>query len=150
MRRHHTKNKGDLGVLHAQVDLVEKGFGLLAPLTEHEAFDLVAYRGHEFYRIQVKYRAAVNGVIHIPFKTCWADRNGTHTVPMDKSVVDVVCIFCPDTRRCYYVDPTMFGRNASLRLSPTRNGQTRRVYQADEFTSFPPGPLAQLDRARPF
>ena len=55
MRIHRTKTKGDLGVLHAQLDLAEKGFGVLAPLTEHEAFDLVAYRGNRFLRIAVIY-----------------------------------------------------------------------------------------------
>jgi hypothetical protein len=99
MRPHRTKNKGDLGVLHAQLDLAEKGFGVLAPLTEHEAFDLVAYRENRFLRVQVKYRAAVHGRIEIRFTTCWADRNGTHTTPIDRSVVDVICVFCPDTRR---------------------------------------------------
>ena len=41
---HHTKQKGDLGVLKAQVDLFEQGFTILAPLTEHSPFNLVAYR----------------------------------------------------------------------------------------------------------
>ncbi len=58
MRLHDTKNKGDLGILHAQLDLAKKGFGILTPLTEHEAFDLVAYKDQRFYRVQVKYRAA--------------------------------------------------------------------------------------------
>ena len=137
MRPHRTKNKGDLGLLHAQVDLAEKGFGLLAPLTEHEAFDLVAYRGRTFYRIQVKYRAAVDGTIQIPFKTCWADRNGTHTLLMDKDVVDVVCVYCPDTGKCYYLDPRRFRTTVQLRIAPTRNGQTKRVFNADDFTQFP-------------
>ena len=41
---HHTKDKGDLGVLKAQIDLFEQGFTLFVPLTEHRPFDLVAYR----------------------------------------------------------------------------------------------------------
>ena len=32
---HHTKYKGDLGVLKAQVDLFEQGFTILSPMTEH-------------------------------------------------------------------------------------------------------------------
>src|SRR5689334_6774220 len=125
MRRHHTKNKGDLGVFHAKVDLVEKGYGVLMPLTEHEAFDLVAYRDGQFWRIQVKYRAAVKGAIYLPFRSCWADRHGVHTVHMDKDSVDLVCIYCPDTRRCYYIDPRRHGGSVHLRISPTRNGQSK-------------------------
>ncbi|HDR4901174.1 hypothetical protein OCF11_05865 [Bacillus cereus] len=32
---HHTKTKGDLAVLKAQVDLYEKGYMILTPQTEH-------------------------------------------------------------------------------------------------------------------
>jgi len=39
---HHTKEKGDLGVLKAQLDLFEQGFLILNPVTEHAPFDLVA------------------------------------------------------------------------------------------------------------
>jgi hypothetical protein len=137
MRPRRTKNKGDLGVLHAQLDLAEKGFGVLAPLTEHEAFDLVAYRGNRFLRIQVKYRAAVRGCVELRFTSFWADRHGTHTAPIDKSVVDLICVFCPDTRRCYYVDPKQFRNNVSLRIAPTRNHQRRGVRDAEEFTEVP-------------
>jgi hypothetical protein len=140
MRRHHTKNKGDLGVLHAQLDLAEKGYRILMPLTEHEAFDLVAYRDDRFYRVQVKYRAAVNGCIYVPFKSSWADRHGVHTLKMDKSSVDVVCVYCPDTRRCYYIDPRRFPGSVSLRLAPARNGQSKRVFYAEQFTEIPVAP----------
>ncbi|WP_371815001.1 group I intron-associated PD-(D/E)XK endonuclease [Mycobacterium sp. DL440] len=40
--RHHTKDKGELGVAKAHADLVGKGFYVLFPATEHAPFDLVA------------------------------------------------------------------------------------------------------------
>ena len=60
---HHTKDKGDLGVAKAQADLVQRGYLVLTPFSEHAPFDLVAYREHEFLRIQVKYRSAAKGVL---------------------------------------------------------------------------------------
>lgn len=139
MRFHHTKNKGDLGVLHAMTDLAEKGFRVLLPLSEHEPFDLVAYDGTSFLRVQVKYRAAVNGLIHVPFTSSWADRSGTHTVRMNKGDVDVLCVYCPDTRCCYYVCPREFPnvKGLTLRLVPTRNKQSKRVFLAGAFTDVP-------------
>jgi hypothetical protein len=128
MTAHHTKQKGDLGVLKAQVDLFEQGFIILAPMTEHAPFDLVAYRDGEYRRVQVKYRKLdQHGKIDIKFSTCWADRNGTHTVPVDKSEVDVFCVYCPDTDECYYVDPKAYGLNATLRVKPPKNGQRKNV-----------------------
>lgn len=145
MRPHHTKNKGDLGVLAAQLDLAKRGYGVLAPLTEHESFDLVAYKAGNFWRVQVKYRAAVDGGIELRFKTFWADRNGVHGLPMDKKTVDVVCVYCPDTDACYYVDPKRFRDTVRLRLVPTRNKQTKGVLWAEHFKTFPPLRRARQD-----
>lgn len=139
MRLHHTKNKGDLGVLHAQLDLAKKGWTVLLPLTEHATFDLVAYREGRFLRVQVKYRAAVNGALTAPMKTCWADRHGTHSVPIDRAAIDLMCIYCPDTERCYYVDPRTIRNHLRLRVQPVRNGQIKGVRYAEDFTEIPEG-----------
>ena len=40
---HHTKEKGDLGVLKAQVKFAEKGYKILEPKSEHLSFDFVVY-----------------------------------------------------------------------------------------------------------
>ena len=138
MASHHTKDKGDLGVLKAQIDLFEQGFTILAPLTEHCPFDLVAYRDGEFRRVQVKYRAVDRfGKVGVKFSTCWADRNGTHTSPIDKDEVDLYCIYCPDTDECYHLRPADFGSNASLRVRTAKNGQMKGIHFAAEFRRAP-------------
>jgi hypothetical protein len=109
-------------------------------MTEHAPFDLVAHNDGRFWRIQVKYRTAVDGVIKLPFRSCWADRHGVHTIVMDKDSVDLVCIYCPDTRRCYYIDPRRHRKNVQLRLRPTKNGQSKGVLFADDFVEFPMAP----------
>ncbi len=135
---HHTKEKGDLGVLKAQLDLFEQGFTILVPQTEHCPFDLVAYKEGEFRRVQVKYRSMDrSGKIDIKFSTCWADRNGTHTVPVDKSEIDLYCIYCPETDECYYIEPDKFGLNVSLRVKAPKNGQKKRVHFAADFRRVP-------------
>jgi hypothetical protein len=48
MCTHHTKNKGDLGVLKACADLAQQGFLVLNPLSEHSPFDLFAYKNLAF------------------------------------------------------------------------------------------------------
>jgi hypothetical protein len=138
MASHHTKDKGDLGVLKAQIDLFEQGFTILVPLTEHGPFDLVAYREGEFKRVQVKYRALDRfGKLDVKFSTCWADKNGTHTSAIDKSEVDLYCIYCPDTDECYYLHPKKFGSNASLRVKAPKNGQLKRINFAADHRRVP-------------
>jgi PD-(D/E)XK endonuclease len=137
MVRHHTKDKGDLGIAKVHADLVSQGFTVLFPATEHAPFDLVAYAAGEFHRLQVRYRSARVGAVKVQFRSIWADRNGTHITPMDKGAIDTVCIYCPETDECYYVRPDAHGTSVTLRIAPSRNGQQAGVLDAAAFRELP-------------
>lgn len=141
---HHTKDKGDLGIAKAHANLVSQGFTVLFPATEHAPFDLVAYAAGEFNRLQVKYRSARTGAVTVTFRSMWADRNGTHTTRMDKSAIDTVCIYCPETDECYYIPPDAYGASVTLRIAPSRNGQKAGVLDAAAFRKLP-SPLTRRD-----
>jgi hypothetical protein len=135
---HHTKEKGDLGVLKAQLDLFEQGFTILNPVTEHAPFDLVAYRDREFKRIQVKYKTVdKTGALTLHFRSSWADKNGTHMREIDKDEVDLYCIYCPDTDACYYLDPKDFNRSVTLRVEASKNNQAQLIKWAADFRRVP-------------
>ena len=137
MAVHHTKDKGDLGTAKAHADLVGLGFTVLFPATEHAEFDLVAYRAGVFHRVQVKYRSARSGSVSVHFRSVWADRHGTHMKPSNKSEVDVLCVYCPETDECYYIRPRDHGSSVTLRVTATRNGQQAGVRLASACRSFP-------------
>lgn len=137
MINHHTKNKGDLGVLKAKCDLFEKGYLVLTPETEHAPFDLVAYKDRVFKTIQVKYRDAKNGKLEVEFSSCWNDRHGTHVVPIDKTIVDIYCIYCPQSDKCYYLKVSEFGGSATLRVETPKNGQIKGVNFASDYCEVP-------------
>jgi hypothetical protein len=135
---HPTKTKGDLAVAHAHVDLMEQGFLVLWPATEHAPFDLVAYRWGEFLRIQVKYRTMNRrGSVEVEFASVWSDSKGMHRRPMDKSEVDLVCVYCPETGGCYYLRPADHGLQVTLRLTPSRNNQQKGVHLAEHLRKVP-------------
>lgn len=136
MVRHHTKDKGDLGVAKVYADLVSKGFMVLFPATEHAPFDLVAYDGR-FLRVQVKYRSAPAGVISVRFRSMWSDRAGTHIKAMDKDAIDLVSVYCPETDSCYYLRPRNHRESVTLRITPSRNGQHAGVLLAERFREIP-------------
>jgi hypothetical protein len=82
----------------------------------------------------VKYRALTSsGTVDVQFKSSWSDSKGTYARPIDKEEVDVVCIYCPDTGACYYVDPKKFARSVSLRVTPSRNGQQCNILRDEQF-----------------
>lgn len=121
MITHHTKNKGDLGVLKAKCDLYEKGWIPCQPETEHAPFDLIAWKDGVVKTISVKYReiktdkdGKSNNSICVELKSCWADKNGTHTTRVNKEHVDILCIYCPDTNKCYYLEIKNINKSVSL------------------------------------
>ncbi len=136
--RHHTKDKGDLGVLKAQVDLYQQGFLVSVPLTEHAPFDLIIYKDGKFKRVQVKYRTLdTNGTLAVKLATCWADKHGTHTRPIPKDEVDVVCVYCPDTDSCYYFNPKNWNGTATLRVRASKNNQKTGVHSVNDYRWVP-------------
>ena len=137
MRTHHTKTKGDLGVMAAAFDLTKKGFIVCNPMTEHAPFDLIAYRDGQSLRVQVKYRTLSNGCLKLQFIGVWADRHGVHIRRVDKSEIDIVCIYSPDTERCYYVDPQACQHTIYLRVTPAANCQSMDVNLAADYLEIP-------------
>mgnify|MGYP000864041948 CR=1 FL=1 len=138
MKKHHTKSKGDLGVLKAQVDLFEQGYLPLLPQTEHASFDLVGYRDGIFKRIQVKYRSVdKTGKLEVHFRSSWADKNGNHLVSVDKNEVDLYCVYCPDTDVCYWFDPKKFNNSVCLRVEIPKNNQNKNVNLASDYRRVP-------------
>jgi hypothetical protein len=135
---HHTKDKGDLGVFKAQADLAAQGFMILLPLTEHAPFDLAIYKDRVFLQVQVRYRACSrSGCLNVRMCSVWNDRYGTHRLLMDKDEVDVVCVYCPDTDRCYYFDPKKINQSISLRVQAPGNGQRTAVRMAEDYRKVP-------------
>jgi len=135
---HHTKQKGDLGVLKAQVDLHQQGFQILNPLTEHAPFDLVIYKDNHFRRVQVKYKSVdKTGALSIRFSSFWSDKNGTHERFANKNEIDLYCIYCPETDECYYFDPKKYNRSINLRVRAAKNNQDKFVKLVSDFRGIP-------------
>jgi len=59
-------------------------------------------------------------------------------VPIDKRAVDAICIYCPDTDQCYYIRPAEFRSSATLRITPSKNGQHVGILEAEAFRRFAP------------
>lgn len=135
MIKHHTKDKGDLAVLKVQADLCEKGYVVCVPHTEHAPFDLVAYKDHQFTKLQVKYRAVKKGVILVPMNCSWADKNGTHSRRYVIGDFDLMAVYCPDTRECYYVpwDVCCKVQMVTLRISKARGKSQHAFRMASDF-----------------
>ena len=138
---HPTKTKGDLGLYKARLAMYEAGFLILNPDTEHAPFDLVIYRDKKFYTVQVKCRSVTNtkrksagtGYVSVLFGSIAVNTNRTNVKRMDKSVVDIVCIYCIDSDTCYYVNPRKYNKIMSIRINDPINRQKSGVNMGKDF-----------------
>jgi hypothetical protein len=139
MKQHHTKNKGDLGVLKAQADLCSKGFLVCLPLSEHSPFDLVIYQNCNFKRVQVKARSIKKGSLSVRFEHSYSDSKGVHTKKVDIDSIDVYCVYCIDNDECYYFNAKEFSKNStvSLRVDIPKNSQGQNVNWAKNYREVP-------------
>ena len=135
---HHTKNKGDLGVLKVKLDLYQQGFLILIPETEHAPFDLVVYKDGNYKSVQVKFRNLnQRGALEIPFRSCYSTSKGVMTKSVDKAIIDVYAVYCPQTDECYYFDPKQFNKSVCLRVKTSLNHQQQGIRLASEFKKVP-------------
>jgi hypothetical protein len=136
--RHHTKDKGDKGTGNVIADLLSKGIQVCLPLSEHLPFDLIAVK-HDgtLMRVSVKYRTAIKETVSVAFKSSYSDSHGVHIKAVDKSLIDLLAIYCPETNLVYYVLPSKFDKSVTLRIKEPRNNQTKGVNLAKDYLMVP-------------
>lgn len=127
-----------MGVLKVKVDLFQQNFLILNPETEHSPFDLVIYQKGEFKTVQVKFRnLAKSGVLEIPFRSSYSTSKGVKTKSVDKTVIDVYAVYCPQTDECYYFNPSLYNKSLTLRVKTSLNNQQKGINLAAEFRKVP-------------
>jgi hypothetical protein len=134
--RHHTKTKGDIGVAKSIADLTGKGFDIMIPLSEHLPFDLVIYKNMNFQRVQVKYTSMRNNIINVDGRGCWVDKHSLHIKKPNRSEIDIICAYCPELDKCFYVpiEKLPEGGQIILRLNKTKKNQKKRINFAKDYT----------------
>ena len=139
MRYHHTKNKGDLGVLKAQADLCSKGYLVCLPLSEHAPFDLVIFKDGVFKRVQIKTRTLKNGKLSVRFEHSYSDSKGVHTRKIDIESVDIYCVYCLNNDQCYYFSTKVIASKTTLdlRVETPKNNQSSKIRWASDYQEVP-------------
>lgn len=124
---HHTKNKGDIATAKAIADLTTKGYSVFTPVVcEHLAFDLIAYKEGNCYRIQAKYSADN----HVKNRTSWADKNGCHEKRYKPEDFDYYAVYLPDIDKVVY--PSI--RFGGCQITTQIPNSATRFYWWEDFT----------------
>jgi hypothetical protein len=128
----HTKDAGTLGEVMVIADAVRRGYKVAVPLGENGRYDLIVERLGRLERLQVKYVESDGVVIAVRCRSC----NGWLTIRYCESDFEWLAVYDRTTNACYYIPSKFMGTGRvqmSLRLTPTRNHQARRVLWAKDF-----------------
>ena len=132
----HPKEIGDRSTLAAMLGLKAAGYALLVPFGENTRYDLVIDDGKTLARVQCKTARLRNGAIVFPVTSTYGHHRNPATARRTYSgQIDYFAVYCPETTGVYLIpiDDARTRATAALRVSPTRNGQQRRIRHAADY-----------------
>jgi hypothetical protein len=131
---HHTKVKADIGLTKVISDLTVKGYVPCIPLSEHQAYDIIAVANNgNMFKLQVKYaRLKKNGTVDVRFRRNWADRKGSYSKAYSVNEFDYYAIYCPEKNKILYV-PNDSCCPKAIRFDKPANNQARYIRWADDY-----------------
>ena len=128
--------KADLARLKVEMRALELGIICSRPVVEGTRYDLILDQDGKLYRAQVKYgngsSTKCKGVVQINLrKAIRREKNQPYT---DKDI-DILLIYVPKIDKVCSFGPEIFNHKSSLsiRISPTKNGQTKHCLPAENF-----------------
>lgn len=142
-----TNRKGNVAELAIAKKAAELGLSVLAPLTEHERYDLVIGIAGRLLRVQCKWANFRGDVITAHLARNRRGPEGHIRRNYSPDEIDAFGIYCGDLDRCFLIPiQKIAGQWAiQLRLAPPRNGQRAALHFADEYDL---GAVAQLAERR--
>lgn len=131
-----TKWKGQVAEVAVIREAVARGYRVALPMSEDTPYDLVVDRvGRDPHlaRVQCKYVESDGSFVLVRCRTS----NPGCEIRYTAAHVDWIATYDATTKGCYFVPASMlgpFGRTGiHLRLTPPRNGQSARIWWAQDF-----------------
>jgi hypothetical protein len=132
----HPKAKGDRSTLAIMAALCEAGYAVLLPFGENTRYDLVIDDGVALGRVQCKTGRLREGGVRFAACSSYAHHPNPKMVTRDYlGDIDYFAVYCPDTGGVYLVpvEHAPVRSRGTLRLTPARNGQKRRIRTAANY-----------------
>lgn len=130
-----SKIKGDLGQVMIMGDLLSKGYKVAIPLGEDWRYDLIVDKNDQLLKIQCKYVESNRGVIKVRCET----HDGRSYYRYQEKDLDYIAVYDKVTNKCYYIKNSYLNKgraSMTLRVAPTKNGQTKKILNAKDFIKF--------------
>jgi hypothetical protein len=131
---HHPVDVGTRTEAAILGELVRRGYHVLLPWGVNHRYDLVLDMGDRFLRAQCKTGRLRAGVISFNVQSVRSNTRGVMRRPYTGEI-EVFLVHCPGHDRIYAVpvEEAATSTEICLRLTPTKNGQARRIRWARDF-----------------
>lgn len=145
-QEHNPNHKGNVAELAIAKEAAELGLSVLAPLTEHERYDLVLGLAGALLRVQCKWgRCDGNVVLVCAQSSYYSPTQGYVRSSYDESQIDALAVYCGQLEKCYLlpVDLVSGQGTVHLRLTEAKNNQRAALNWAADYEFR--GAIAQLE-----
>ena len=134
--RNDPKSVGERSEGMILAEFLRAGEVVLTPFGDNQRYDLVLDRDGAFVRVQCKTGRVRAG--YVAFSTCSSQSHRGRGKQDYRGQADVFAVYAPDIDKMYVVPVDAVGRTeARLRLTPTKNKQSRGVRAAIDFEFSP-------------
>jgi hypothetical protein len=99
----NTKDKGDIGEAFSIAELLNLGYSVSKPFGDNQRYDIIIDDG-SLHRAQVKYASMQDGYIIINMETVYQVSGENFVKKYTNKQIDVIIAFCPDNKKCYWVN----------------------------------------------
>ncbi|MGH2921290.1 MAG: group I intron-associated PD-(D/E)XK endonuclease [Gaiellaceae bacterium] len=132
----HPKSVGDRSTLAIMLALRDAGYTVLLPFGENTRYDLVIDDGASLRRVQCKTGRLRSGAV--VFRACSSyahHQNPKNTSRSYLGEIDYFAVYCRQTAGVYLIplEEAPLTNAGSLRVTPPRNGQRRRIRMAADY-----------------
>jgi hypothetical protein len=130
-----TDQKGAIAELAIQLAAAKLGIEVYRPVAEGGRFDMILAPGRELIRVQCKWAARRGEVLVVGCQSARRCADGFIRRRYTAEEVDAIAAYSLELDRCFLIPIALVEHRPSitLRLSPCRNNQQRRVNWADDF-----------------
>lgn len=130
----NTKDKGDIAEAFAIARLLQLGYSVSVPFGDNQRYDLIVDKGGELLKVQVKYCSIRKQVIEVPLASVYSLKNENVIRHYEKTEIDIVLVYCPDTEKLYWIDFHSIDNRYSIKLRFDKKGDNqRRVKLAEDY-----------------
>lgn len=139
-------HKGNVAELAIAKEAASLGLSVLAPLTEHERYDLVLGLGGMLLRVQCKWARREKDIVFVAARTSYhSPTQGYVRSSYDGSEIDALAAYCGELDRCYLLPIDLVSRQGAvhLRLAEAKNNQRAALNWAADYEFR--GAIAQLE-----